>query len=80
MFDIGLGDKGMPKSYQANWKQTTDCVCGHRATIAFAGKDDGEVSKLHLNSDDNKWVGKMSFATYICRKCLKATTLINWEK
>jgi len=82
--DVYLGEDGLDKSQQEPFSKTTKCChCKGIARIAFVAHEIGgnrkRVCELHSNGGvGHYWLhDNCSAATYLCRDCLKATTIIN---
>lgn len=87
MLEIKIGEKGLHKTWQWEFKKTTKCVhCGKEARIGFVlfEKPDVEPKKgeyiceLHDNKKHSMWFHDcIACAVYFCEECLKATALCN---
>ena len=85
---VDLGDKGLDKSWQLKFESEANCVhCKGNARIAFVAyekggkKNNGEfICEMHKNQPegDGYWIhDSCAVAVYFCRKCLKATAIMN---
>ena len=89
---ITLGEEGCKKTWQAEFPKETKCVhCGGVSRIGFVAHEGMEeevvyprdfvqfVCDLHKNKGEGEfWLHDCaSFATYLCKECLKPTTLYN---
>ena len=86
MAEVGIGDDGRFLTWQEVFPETTPCVqpdCGGKAEIAITVKEDESgpyAMGINKNDPDGEgyWVHDcMAVATYLCRKCLKPTSLMN---
>ena len=92
MFEVIIGEKGLSKSWQAEFPKITKCCkCKGEARIGFVvfesfkkGKTPEEqefVCNLHENkggSGGDYWLHDCcAVAVYFCKKCLNPTALYN---
>ena len=86
--EVTLGKEGLSMSWQTEFPETTKCIhCKDEARIAFVAhegmskkdKDGPFVYEVHSNEGEGGlWLHDCaSFATYLCKECLKPTTLFN---
>ena len=82
---VYFGTAGLHHTWQSEFPENTDCVhCDGTSRIAFVAHEGqgGEmyVCQLHKNEPKGEgfWLHDAgAFATYLCKKCLKPTTLYN---
>ena len=86
--EITIGKKGLAKSWQADFPETTKCCrCKGESRIGFVAHEGlsenniipERVCKLHSNKGKgNYWLHDLcAVAVYFCRECLKTTSLYN---
>ena len=83
--EVILGKEGLDKTCQEQFPEETKCTqCEGMARIAFVASEDKSPFICELHDNDYKEGGEgywlhdaASFATYLCKKCFKATTLWN---
>lgn len=85
---VYIGESGLERTWQKTFKKTTKCIhCGKNSRIAFVAYEHPQeepcerIMDLHENmggDGGNYWPHDCTaFATYLCTKCLKATTIFN---
>ena len=83
--EVTLGKQGLSKSWQAEFPEETECCwCKGMARIGFVASEEIDpkepaVCALHKNEGKGGyWLHDLaSFAIYLCKDCLEATTLYN---
>ena len=85
---ITFGEKGLTKSWQAEFKPETKCCrCGGTARIGFVAHEDRDENipfeKRLCGMYENKGKGNywlhdcVAVAVYFCKDCLETTALYN---